>query len=119
MFTLRTHLRGMLGIDDLEQHAGLLRLVADKLAKLVKSPATHAVALRLAKPGALADALEVFQGDPSPSAFSLRNDSLRDTVVGIAAKACFSIADTFELSCGCACAVGGWPPNPPPTEGLV
>ena len=49
MFTLGTHLRGMLGIDNLEQHAGLLRLVADKLAKLVKSPATHAVTLRLAK----------------------------------------------------------------------
>ena len=97
MFTLRTHLRGMLGVDNLEQHAGLFRLVADKQAKLVESPATDAVALRLAKPGSLSDALEVFKGYSSQSAFSLRNDSLREAVVGVAAKPRFSIADAFEL----------------------
>ena len=62
MFALGTHLRGVLGIDDLEQDTSLLRFVADKLAKLVESPATYAVALRLAKPDPFADALKVLQG---------------------------------------------------------
>ena len=97
MFALRAHLRGILGVDNLERHAGLRRLVADKLAKLVKSPTTHAVSLRLAKPGSLSDALEVFKGYPSQSAFSLRNDTLRDTVIGVTTKPRFAVAYAFEL----------------------
>ena len=78
MFALGTHLRGILGIDDLEQDAGLLSFVADKLAKLIESPATQAVALRLAKPYPVTDALKVFKGDTAPGVFGLRNESLRE-----------------------------------------
>ena len=97
MFALRTDLRGVLGIDDFEQHTSLLSFVADKLAKLVEAPAPHAVALRLAKPYPVAEALEFLNSDTAPGVFSLRNDTLGNAVVGVTTKACFSIANAFQL----------------------
>ena len=97
MFTLRTHLTGIGWIDPLEHHPGLLSLVGDELPKLIKSPATHAGALRLAKPGSLSEALEVFKGDSAPSAFGLLNESLGKLVVHISTKTRFTIRKTLEL----------------------
>ena len=95
MSTPGAHLRGVLGIDDLKQHAGLFGFIGDKLPELIESPATHAVALRLAKPGSLSDAFEVFKDNTSQSAFSLLKDTLGEDVVGITTKArlalCFAL----------------------------
>ena len=38
MSTLATHTTGIVGINRLEQHAGLLGLIGDKPPKLVESP---------------------------------------------------------------------------------
>lgn len=97
MLALRTHLRGIGWIDDLERHPGLLSLVGDKLPKLVESPATHAVTLRLAKPSSLADTLEVFKGDTAPSVFGLLNESLGKDVISVATKARFTLCDSLKL----------------------
>ena len=97
MSTLGTHLRSVLGIDDLEQHAGLLGLVGNVLPKLVESPRPHAVTLRLAKPYPVPDALEVFKGDAAAGVFGLLNESLREDVIGITTKARLAVCNTLEL----------------------
>ena len=97
MSTLGAHLRGILGINDLDQHACLFSFIGDKLPQLIESPRPHAVALRLAKPYPLTDAFEVFQGYAAPGVFGLRNESLRDDMIGIATKACFAVRNAFEL----------------------
>ena len=119
MSTLGAHLRGVLGIDDLEQYASLLGFVGDELSQLIESPRSYAVALRLAKPYPVADTLEFFKGDTAYGVFGLRNESLGEDVIGITTKARFSIRNTLELLADTACVVGDWPPDQPPTEGIA
>ena len=97
MPALRTHLRSMLGVDDLKQDACLLSFVGYKLAKLVKSPRPHAVTLRLAKPYPVAYALQILKGYAAPGAFGLRNESLGNRVIGVTTKPSLAVADAFEL----------------------
>ena len=87
----------MLGIDQLDPHASSLRLVGDKLPQLVKSPSRHAGALRLAKPDASPDALEVFEGDTPDSAFSLLNDTLGEDVIGVSTEVGFFERASMQL----------------------
>ena len=97
MLALGTHLRGVFGINHCQQDAGLLRLVGDKLAELVEAPRPHAVSLRLAKTGSLADAFEFLKSNPSKSIFSLRNDALGKDVIGVAAKPALALGGPLEL----------------------
>ena len=90
-------MRGVLGINDLKQHTGLFGFIGDKLPELIESPAPHAVALRLAKPYPVTDALEVFKSYTATGVFGLRNESLGEDVIGIATKTGFSIRNALEL----------------------
>ena len=89
MATLGTPLPGML--------ARGLRLVGDKLPQLVKSPSRHAGALRLAEPDAIAEALEVFEGNSPDSAFSLLNDALGGDVIDVSAEVGFFARASVQL----------------------
>jgi len=85
-------------IDDDEFHARLPCLVLDEAAKLMESPSAHLRPLLLAKPCPVADALQVFQGQSTPSVFGLSNELFGNSMVSVLAKARFAPRNGFELT---------------------
>lgn len=85
-------------INDDDFHACLPCLVFDKGTKLMERPAAHLRPLPLAKPCPVAEALEVFEGNPAPSAFSLGNERFGNDVVDVPAKARLMPRKGFELA---------------------
>ena len=92
------------------RHPGQLRLVLDELAKLVEGPGMVLASLALADGYPVADALEVLQGQATPSVEGFRHHLLADEVVHMAAKSplllspasqqSFSRAGTLALELG-------------------
>jgi len=82
-------LTGVLRVDQHDRNACELRFVLDKEAQLGEGPAGHPGALRLPKPGPLADVLKIFQGDAAFGALGRRNERFAHDVVRVSAKPCF------------------------------
>src|SRR5439155_2228855 len=62
-----TLLARMLGVHQDHRDTRQARLVLDKAAELCKGPARHTSPLRLPERSPLADAVEVFEGNPTPT----------------------------------------------------
>src|SRR5205823_2478169 len=73
--------RGKSRINQDNRHAGCLRLICYKLPQLVKAPTLVAVALRLARPGTLAYARQILQGNLPLGHVGRCDDLLTDAVV--------------------------------------
>jgi hypothetical protein len=65
-------LAGMLRIGKDTEHAASLGFVGNEASKLVKAPGVHAVALIFLSPYPVTDAVEIFESNPTPGAFSQR-----------------------------------------------
>src|SRR5258706_15970482 len=76
-------LRGVGRVDVYDRHPGPCRLVGDVLAELVERPRVQRDPLGPSEPYPVADAAQVFQGDPAAGAFGLGHDALSDAVVGV------------------------------------
>ena len=83
-------------INDFDGNPRKLRLVGDELSELAERPRVLGATLGLSNryPGAYA--LQVFEGDSPPGAFSLRNQPLRDSVVHVSGEAGFPPAALLE-----------------------
>jgi len=71
--------------DDRDTHQ--LTLILDELSKLGKAPARHPGSLTTPKPCAVADAPQIFKGDPTTGAFGFGNEPFTDAMIHVAAKA--------------------------------
>src|SRR5262245_5981397 len=100
-FAVAAFVAGLTGVgrvDELDQHPRQLRLVDEEGAELRERPAPQPI-LRIAAPGRnpLADAREVFQGNPAPGALGGLDELLADDVVLVAAEAGFLASHPLQL----------------------
>ena len=86
------------------RHALQRRLVADELAQLPKRPVAVPRSLRMLNRYPIANMRQFFQRDSSRGAFSLRNKSFADDVVGVALEAALPAAELPQSPFGAACA---------------
>lgn len=86
----------VLWINDFDGNPHKLRFVDDELSELAERPRVLGATLGLSNryPGAYA--LQVFEGDSPPGAFSLRNQPLRDDMVHVSGEAGFPSAALLE-----------------------
>jgi hypothetical protein len=89
MTARRTRPRRVPGIDCHDFDADQTGLVFDEVPELVKRPSRYAGSLLLVKPLPVADALEVFQGDPASGVFSLGDELLAQDMVDITPESSF------------------------------
>lgn len=74
---------GVSWVDDCQRYSVQPTLVLDKTPELTKRPSTHPGALLLAKPYALANALQILQGDAARRVLGLKHQGLADDVVNV------------------------------------
>lgn len=89
-------LGGIARIDLDNRYTSQPRLVFDMGAELGEGPGMQACSLRLAGLNPAADMREFFNRNRAPGAFSLGNEHLRDTVVGVFAEAGFLAREDFQ-----------------------
>ncbi len=101
MTTPITSLAAIRGVDEFNRDSSKLCFVDDETTHLSVRPRSKPIA-RIATPSRdpFADAIEVFDGDPTTGAFGGVHDLLADHVVLVTAKSCFLVADTFHLLVG-------------------
>ena len=92
----RTGSTGVVRIDVDHRYAGSARFVCDELTQLTECPAMQRGPLGLPNRDALADALQIFQGDAASGALSLGHDAFAERVVYPSAKTSFFLAATLE-----------------------
>mgnify|MGYP006892193696 FL=1 len=85
--TGRTGPGGIAGIDQDHRHPRQPRLVLDVLAQLRERPAMQCRPLVALNSCPLADATQVFEGNPASGVFRLGDDALADRVVGVRGEA--------------------------------
>ena len=73
-------LRGILGIDQLNQNTSNFGFITDKLPKLAKSPRVVAAPLAMLNRDPVSDTLEVFKSNQAMGVFSLRHQPLTNYV---------------------------------------
>lgn len=93
-------------VHDGHRNAGQLRFVGDETAKLSKCPSRMLCSLALSNRYPIADAMEVFQGQSSAGAFSLRYETLADAVVLYRAESGLTAGDFLETIPGAASSAG-------------
>src|SRR5205814_198619 len=100
MPTLGTGPAGVARINRHDGHTEQPAFVGDERTKLKECPPAHLRPLLLAKPGPVADALEVFKCDSSSGVFSQSNDLFADNVVGVSPESGLAVADPFHGPAG-------------------
>lgn len=80
----RTRLTRVASIDHHDRDARELGLVPNEEPELIEGPAADLCSLRFPKPCALADPMEVFQGDAASGVFGEGDELLRDHMVLVA-----------------------------------
>ena len=96
--THRTFSGGVARVNIGDGDAAPLRFVGDKLPQLIERPAVHCGALRLANRYPVADAAQVFQGDPAASVLSLFHNAFADRVVDVCGKATLLARQLLEAT---------------------
>lgn len=98
---LRASLRGVCRINTDERYSGEPSLIGYEGSKLSESPLVVPRTLRLPKPvPALADALEIFETQPSVRIGGLRYKPLRDAMVHITLAATLALGELLEVAFG-------------------
>jgi len=101
MPTRTTALAGGGRIDKRYRYACSLCFVAHKLCQLCKAPITVSRSLVcVANLYPVADAREVFKGDPTSGVFRRSNQPLADSMVCITLEACLSAGQLFQATLG-------------------
>jgi len=88
------------GAGQHQRHASGLSFVRHKLSQLVEAPTVVAIALRLADPGALANARQILQGNPLLRSLCRLNKLFADAVVNRSHVALFSAREPSQQPFG-------------------
>jgi hypothetical protein len=96
MTALGASAAGITSVHENYRNAEQLRLVVDELTKLREGPSSHLGSLRFAKPCPATYSFEILQRNTTSGVFGLRNEGLRDAVVGVTAEARFTLADALH-----------------------
>src|SRR5229473_2771000 len=99
----QARLRRVAGIDQLNWHPDVRRLVLHEGAQLSECPVCVARSLPPSNRDALADALEVFQSDSATGVFGDAHQRLADAVVRVALEARLLPAKGLEFAFGRGC----------------
>lgn len=87
-------------VDDLHRNPRTSGLVLDEGSELMERPFMMSFALIVSNRGPLANACQIFQGDPPLRALCRANDPLADDVVGIGLKPALSSGDRSQFPLG-------------------
>src|SRR5262245_2612516 len=98
MIAFRTFPARVTSVHSLHFHSGQRSLVLDISSQLRKCPLTHAISLLLPEPCPVSDAFKVFDGYPSTSVCSFRNNLLRNRMISIHFKSSLSTKDSFQFT---------------------
>lgn len=107
MATRGATLAGVGRIDSDDRHTRSGCFVGEECSELGERPTGVCGALGLAEPYLFADPRQLFDGDPTPGAFSRGHDPLGNLVINIRSETCLTAAHTDE-PLGDAGSESGW-----------
>ena len=95
--------RSVAGIDEADLNAGTLGLVNDLALQVCKGPRVQDASLLAGSPYPKTDALDVFEGDTAPGAFSHSDNLLGNNVIDVFGKSSFFSTSFYKKSFGTFC----------------